>query len=466
MPANTSFVTTVKERCRMCYTCVRECPAKAIRISDGQAEILGDRCINCGNCVRVCSQKAKQVVSSVDAVLELLSSDEPVAACLAPSFPASFGDIAPERLIGMLRQLGFDLVCEVAFGADLVADRYRMLMAECNGHRYISTPCPAIVSFVEKYHPGLVDALAPIVSPMVALARVLHRLHGDRLRIVFIGPCIAKKREAATPELAGEVDAALTFVELQEMLARARLTPADAEASPFDAPRAGLGALFPLSRGLLQAADIQEDLLAGQVVATDGRTNFVEAIKEFDSGVLDARLLEVLACTGCIAGAGMTCDRPLFGRRSQVAQYVRETMAHFDEERWRSDMASFADLDLSRRYTANDKRVPAPSEDELSRILARMGKHSPEDELNCGACGYETCNDHAIAIHKGLAESEMCLPYTIEQLHHTVEQLTVSNERLANVQEALLHAEKLASMGQLAAGIAHEINNPLGVVLM
>ena len=466
MRADFSFVTTLKERCRMCYTCVRECPAKAIRISDGQAEILGERCINCGNCVRVCSQKAKQVVSSTGAVRELLDGEAAVAAVIAPSFPASFTDMTPRQFLGTVRALGFEYVSEVAFGADLVAERYRDLMAERSGRRYISTPCPAIISYVEKYHPDLVEALAPIVSPMIAIARVLHRLHGDDLRIVFIGPCIAKKREAASANVPGEVNAALTFAEVRQMFDEAGLRPETVEPSDFDPPGAGLGALFPLSRGLLQAADIQEDLMAGEVVATDGRTNFVEGIRELESGALNARLLEILACTGCIMGAGMTCDQPLFGRRSRVAAYVRDTMKTFDAAQWQADMKRFGDLDLSRRYTAGDKRVPPPSEETLREILERMGKHAPEDELNCGACGYETCREHAVAIHKGLAESEMCLPATIGQLHDTVSQLTVSNERLASVQEALLHAEKLASMGQLAAGIAHEINNPLGVVLM
>jgi len=95
-----------------------------------------------------------------------------------------------------------------------------------------------------------------------------------------------------------------------------------------------------------------------------------------------------------------------------------------------------------------------------------MGKSAAVDELNCGACGYNTCREHALAIWKGLAESEMCLPYTIEQLHKTIDDLANSNNRLASTQEALMQSEKLASMGQLAAGVAHEINNPLGVVLM
>ena len=95
-----------------------------------------------------------------------------------------------------------------------------------------------------------------------------------------------------------------------------------------------------------------------------------------------------------------------------------------------------------------------------------MGKFSADDELNCGACGYATCREHASAICEGLAESEMCLPYSIDQLQTAVKELENSREQLADTQEALLQSEKMASMGQLAAGIAHEVNNPLGVVLM
>jgi len=461
------LVTTVKERCRVCYTCVRECPAKAIRITAWQAEIIAERCIGCGNCVRVCSQKAKQVVSSTAEVAALLSSGARVAACVAPSFPASFPDVEYRVLVGGLRALGFAIVNEVAFGADLVARRYRRLLAENPDSTYISTACPAIVGFVERYHPALVEYLAPVASPMVASARVLRQRYGADLKVVFIGPCIAKKGEAWR-EAAADVDEVLTFAELAEMLHARGITPGGVTPSEFDPPQPRLGALFPLSRGMLQAADIAEDLQLGEVVTADGRTAFQEVIKEFESGDLDlnARLLELLCCNGCIMGSGMTSQAPLFRRRAVVSRYVRQRVAALDAAAWQAEVDRCAGIDLSRTFAANDQRIAAPSDAELAAILAGMGKHAAADELNCGACGYDTCREHAIAIHTGLAESEMCLPYTIDQLGKTVRELNVSNDQLASTQQALMHSERLASMGQLAAGIAHEVNNPLGVVLL
>ncbi len=452
------LIRTLRERCRTCFTCVRECPAKAIRIVDGQAEVMPERCIACGNCVRVCSQGAKVVLDGTAAVRTLLAAPAPVGALLAPSFAAEFGELDARQVIGALHALGFARVFAVAYGADLVAAAYARLLAEEPDRRYIATSCPGIVGYVERYHPELVPVLAPIVSPMVAMARAVRRRHGA-MPLVFIGPCIAKKGEVTDAAGHRDVDAALTFRELRELWQERGLDPAAAPPAEFDPPHGGLGGLFAVSRGLLQAAALNEDLTTNEIVTAAGRAEFVEAVREFESGDLSARLLEVLCCQGCLAGAGMTCTEPLFRRRSRIGDYVRRQQKAFDRVAWQRELAADAALDLTRTYAAADQRLPVPDDAELTAVLRRLGQRGPEDELNCGACGYETCREHAAAIRLGLAENEMCLPHTIEQLRATVTEL-------ATTQEALVQSEKLAGLGQLAAGIAHEVNNPLGVVLM
>ena len=269
------LLSTIRELCGMCYTCVRECPAKAIQVSEGQASVLTDHCIGCGNCLRVCSRKAKQVLSSVAAVQTILRcktpDSPPIVALFAPSFPVEFpAGMGP--VIQKLRAMGFDAVQEISFAADLVAHRYAEILARSSqpseGH-YIATTCPAVVSFVERYAPEQVSRLIPVVSPMIAGARIAKRIYGPKCQTVFIGPCIAKKSEADHEEVRGDIDEVLTFRELRELMALApppeSPTKTESLNATFDPPLGGYGSLFPISHGLLKAAGIHEDILQGDV---------------------------------------------------------------------------------------------------------------------------------------------------------------------------------------------------------
>ncbi|NLE10896.1 MAG: 4Fe-4S dicluster domain-containing protein [Actinobacteria bacterium] len=464
------LITIVTDKCRMCYACVRECPAKAIQVVDGQARVMQPRCIGCGNCLRVCSQNAKQVRDDTERAFGLLESEAHVAAMVAPSFPAEFTDIPPGKLVAMIRALGFDSVHEVALGADLVGREYRRLVEEHPENRYITTPCPAVVSYVRKYHPRLMPYLAPVVSPMVAMARVLRHDLGPDIKTVFMGPCVAKKR-ASIDTTHVEVEAVLTFSELRDMFKRRGIKP---DAFPgdddFDPPYAGVGMVFPIAGGLLQTAEMSEDLLSGEIVVAEGRGEFVETISEFDVAHADTRLLDILACQGCYAGAGMTTKETMLQRRTRISNYAKNRLASYSEEQMAEVRAAedrYKDLDLSRTYRSDEQTLGyAASSEELEEILHRMGKYRPEDMLDCGACGYDTCLDHARAVYSGLADSEMCLPHTIEQLRSAYEELEVSHRSLEDAKEALERSGRLASMGQLAAGIAHEVNNPLGTLLL
>jgi len=440
---------------------LRECPVKAIKIINGQAEVINDRCIGCGNCVKVCSQGAKVSLRSVDEVYKLLSSGHKVAACIAPSFPAEFTEIKDyQLLVGMIRKLGFDYVTEVSFGADVVAKEYEKRIKAEDYTGDISSDCPAVTYFIRHYHPDIVSSLAPIVSPMVAMTRIVREKYGNDLKIVFIGPCFAKKAEST------ETDEVITFLELREMLLQSGIFPESTEPSDFDPPVGGKGAIFPITRGLFLTTNSQEDIPEERTVIADGRVNFKEAIREFEDGFIRNKHLELLCCEGCIMGPGTSPGGKKYARSAAVGEYVRQKLDTLDYAQWKDNVEEFSKIPLVQHFDPDDRRFAIPSGDEIQEVLESMGKFTAKDHLNCGACGYDTCVEHAIAIVKGLAETEMCLPYSIEKLHDSIKSLNISNDKLASAKAALKQSEKLAHMGQLSAGIAHELNNPLGVITM
>ncbi len=461
-------VSTIPEKCRRCYTCVRECPAKAIKVEIGQAMVIEERCIACGNCVKVCAVNAKEIADCASRISEMLQHGERVFACLAPSFVATFHPLSPGTIITAIRKLGFAEVWEVAFGAELVSRCYTNVFAEAKktGRAVITTPCPAIVAYVEKHMPSLLPALAPIVSPMIAVAKAIKRRHGKQVRVVFIGPCIAKKNEFRDPAVAEIVDGVLTYRELATMFVEHGIVPADIEESFFDGPRSHLARSYPLSGGLLKSAGLSQDILENDVVVTEGKDRVLEVLKEIEAGKAQARLYDLAFCEGCINGPVLFNNLSSLTKKEIVATFVNEQARYTTQRELAESLSEFEDVDLSRTFSNHNVNLPQPSEKEIQWALRLMRKEHPVDQLNCGTCGYRTCREKAIAVCQGIAEPEMCLPYVVEELENSFEQIKHSHLELAAAQDRLLQSERLASMGQLSAGVAHEINNPLGTVLI
>lgn len=452
------IVSTIGQRCKRCYSCIRECPAIAIRVENGQAVVIADRCISCGHCVKVCSQNAKKVVSDVDRLVEAILPINKTIAIIAPAFAASFPDNYM-KLPSALRKLGFDQVMETAFGADLVSNLYLKKFEHSDKKTIISSPCPAIYNYLEKYFVDLVPKIAQIVSPMIAMGRYLKMNMGEKVKVVFIGPCIAKKSEYTDEEVIGAIDAVLTFTELKKLLKEKQINIDDLEESYFDPPYSYMGKSYSLSGGLLKTAGMSNDVLAKDVIIVDGKEKVEAIIHDIADGKINSKFIDILFCEGCINGPGIDSDLNYYSKREKVIEYIDRTLQHTDKNVWKSQIYNARNLDLTRTFSPHLQRKPMPSEEEIRKILERSNKFSKSDELNCGACGYPTCREYAIAIGKDLAEDDMCLPYVIDKMEKAYIELR-------DTQIQLHSAEKLASIGQLAAGVAHEMNNPLGTILL
>ncbi len=452
------IVSTIPDRCKRCYSCIRECPAKAIKVINGQAAVIQERCIACGHCVKVCSQNAKQIIDYSEKVLaEVLLNPESVA-IVAPSFAASFPDDY-SKVPTALRKLGFAKVVETAFGADLISDNYLHALDSESSGTVISSACPAVVNYIEKYHEGLIYSIAKVVSPMIALGRYLKEESDGEAKIVFIGPCIAKKSEFTDEEVSGVIDAVLTFSEIKNMMLKNGIIIGELEESEFDPPHAYMGKAYPLAGGLLKTANISGDILEKEILVVEGKKNATEIIDGLAANKIKAKFVDILFCEGCISGPAIDSNLNYYARREKVINFIEKKIHSTDKQIWKSNLYNSRKLDFKRSYKNKSQRRPYPTEEKIKEILAQTNKLEAKDELNCGACGYSTCRDYAVAVAKGLAEKEMCLP-------HVIDQLAKAYDDLSSAQEQLRTAEKLASIGQLAAGVAHEINNPLGTIMI
>ncbi|MFP4105444.1 MAG: [Fe-Fe] hydrogenase large subunit C-terminal domain-containing protein [Phycisphaerae bacterium] len=407
-------VYTNKADCRDCHRCLRVCPVKAIQVRNGQAQVLEDRCLACGTCIRQCPQKAKSFRDDLDIAMELVGSGRKVAASLAPSFAALFEPWQRKRMASALRKLGFSYVAETAVGAGFAAKRAAELDAENPDRSHIGTACPAVVSYIRRYEPDLTELLLPLVSPMLAHARHIKATLGEDTAVVFIGPCVAKKDEADGPEGPTEVDCAITFEELARWMQRENVDIARCEESPFDEVPSENARLFPLLGGAMRTAGMDTDLLSTQVVSVSGIDDLREALQSIRAGG-DPVVLEPLFCSqGCINGPTLDDQSSLFDRRRNVLAYAA------DRDR-SGTPAGPCNACLEKQYPPLPIADPEPiSEQAIREVLERTGKGDPSDQLNCGACGYDTCRDKAVAVIRGLAEPEMCVP----QMRRLAEQRT------------------------------------------
>ena len=388
-------LTLKKSNCKNCYKCIRHCPVKSIRFSGNQAHIIGNECILCGQCFVVCPQNAKQIVDETEKVKVLIQSGAPVYASIAPSFIANYHGIGINGIRKALIKLGVAGAEETALGATVVKTEYEKMLADGTKDILISSCCHSVNLLIQKYYPSLLPYLADVMSPMQAHCSDIKKRFPDA-KTVFIGPCVSKKDEAEHYE--GIVDAVLTFEELTEWLKAERI---DLEAD-LDVDDESRARFFPTTGGILKTmANRTPDYT---YMAIDGVDNCIAALKEIEQGNVHKCFIEMSACAGsCVGGPVMEKYH-----RSPIIDY--QSVADYAGKK-DFKVTQPNSLDLKKHFEPIERRYGAPSESEIQDILKKMGKNRPEDELNCGSCGYDTCREKAIAIYHGKAEISMCLPY-------------------------------------------------------
>ena len=414
-------ITSIKAKCKDCYRCIRACPVKAIGLNSGQARVVKERCITCGNCTVICPQKAKSVHSEVERVLGYISTGHEVHVSLAPSYVAAFPEAEPGQVIAALKKLGFARIEETAWAAEEIAKHYASLAASGEKHSYVSACCPVVVNLIEIHYPELIGQLSPTVSPMTIHGRSLRQRY-PAAKNVFIGPCISKMQEASRSDSAGAIDAVITFKQLEQMLQESDLKLTSLAPVPLDR-RTAHAQVFALSRGLLASVGMNTDDIV-DVISVSGIKNCIETFRDLQLGVIKPSFIEALACRdGCIGGSGMCSEHSMAARRARLVSYRQACHRNNGVSPTELEPDEQLPVAITRQYSDRSLVTPAPTDTEIRHILTQIGKHTEDDETNCGGCGYPSCRAKAIATYQGMAELEMCIPYMkakFESLSHLV----------------------------------------------
>lgn len=404
--------------CKHCYKCVRSCSVKAIRVTNFQAQIMNDYCILCGHCLEVCPQNAKTFASDIESVKDFIRRGEQVIVSIAPSYLGVLKYKFPGQVVDALKRLGFYGVRETAEGAAYVTAAYSRLIAEGKMKNIITTCCPSVNDLIEKYYPELTSYMAPVVSPMIAHGMLIKSIYGERTKVVFLGPCIAKKEEAeGDVRTRGFVDAVITFEELEHWLEQENIDITQCNSEKMANPDPKVNRLYPVQNGVITSVlknyerESNAPRMTYRRIFVDGIDSCREMFEGMCKGEFEGCFVEANMCEGgCINGPAVN--------RLHISRFKAKMDMEQQIEYEDPGYEAFPDtLHIEKMFYSRANKDHMPTEDEIRVILKATGKYNKDQELNCGACGYPTCRDKAIAVYQGKAEQEMCLPHAYEKAH-------------------------------------------------
>lgn len=472
MTTEKSLIFT-NNNCIGCNRCISVCSSNGACMSveeNGIHRIKVDpnRCVVCGACLDVCEHRAREYRDDTERFFEDLAAGKPISVLIAPAFKANYSNDY-EKLLGYIKKCGAKRFINVSFGADITTWGYLNYIKKYGFKGGISQPCPAVVAYIERHIPELIDNLIPVQSPLMCAAIYAQKHMGITDSLAFISPCIAKKMEISDPVNEGRVSYNVTFKHLIEYIDN---HPMDAEPCS-DELESGLGSAYPMPGGLKENIRwfLGESAFVRQMDGEKRMYRYLEQNRDiFMSGAAPFVLVDALNCSnGCIYGTGCEAskgenDLVLFDEMSIKESSKTDTpdgawsASLTPAERLEHLNKQFEELDLDdyiRTYTdlsaSCDYRKP--TEEERDQIFKSMGKFtSLERKINCSCCGYDSCTQMVDAIYNGFNCRENCVNY----LRYEV----IEKAKQAAAIEAVSDAKSV-----LLANVSHEIRTPLNAVL-
>lgn len=457
------FFNFSADHCKNCYKCVRNCPVKAIRFSNDEAEIDEEKCIACGHCYVVCPKRARIVGSYFQELKDAFAQGKKVVACLDSSYVGIFHN--PGQFVTGLKMLGFSSVQEITVGCEAIIKEYINHVKTRSDLKYIITSsCPSVYLFIRKYHPQLTKYLIPVVTPMLALGKAIKK-EDKNCFTVYIGPCLSKKYEIYPPRENADIDALINYEEIirmfkQNFIELDTLMETEPDRTPLEC-----GENYSISGDIwkpLREAIEENDYDFLSITGLDHVKNLFCSMEQ---NTLERAYVGISACDeSCING-------PFIPKNRRDVFTNKQKLRSFAKKGWSTirDDIDWTDIDLSVTHEPIYKERSQASLEQIKEILEKMGKKSRTDELDCGACGYDTCRKKAQAVFEGMAEIEMCMPYMRSKAENmtdiyflnSINILLLLDEALNVIQlnpvaEKMLHVKKEEIIGKPIPKLLYE----------
>ncbi len=432
------------DKCIGCNRCISLCPSITANHAESEGEICkinvaGDNCIACGACFDACDHDARSYKDDTEHFFKDLKEGKSISLLIAPAFIANYPH-EYEGILWGLKQLGVKRLIDVSYGADITTWAYVNYLTSKKMDGAISQPCPAVVTYIEKNIPELIDRLVPIQSPMMCAAIYAKKYMGVEDKLAFLSPCIAKKIEIDDPDTEGYVSYNVTFEHLIRYIKENKI---DISGKGIKSEvESGLGAVYPTPGGLKKNIlwFCGEDVFVRQI---EGEENIYDFLKNYSERINQNKelpfIVDALNCEGgCVYGSGIEKEK----LASEDALYEMHRIHNSSLERGKKGPWSlklkpekrvkelnklFKKLNINdfiRHYSdrSKDYLVRIPTEPELQDIFSQMNKLNLQDQsINCGACGYGNCRKMATAIFNGCNIKENCMYYAKSQMAERTE---------------------------------------------
>ena len=422
------------DNCVGCGKCISACNCIGACVpiegdEPGRVRILVDpeRCIGCGACFSACERNAREYSDDTDDFFNDLKAGEQISVLVPPSFPTNYPN-EYETVLAGLKNLGVNRIIDISFGAEIAAWCYANYVKSGDYTGMIAQPCPAVVNYIEKYRPGLINRLFPVQSPLMCAAVYIRKYLGINDRLALISPCIAKKIEMEDPNTGGLLSYNVTFLNLMK---RMRTDGIDTDVSFSGIESSPLGSL-PMPGGLKQNILwlLGEEVFIRQV---EGEKRVYRYLKNNADKIADGRtgfdLIQAINCeNGCMCGTATELhitrgEDPLIWLLEAKASIKRSNIkdVHLSslspDEKLKALNDHFKELDMDDfKRVYSDKSAQAyidqPSNQELNSIFWDMRKYREEDRhINCNSCGCDTCRNMAVSIYNGFNTKTNCVYY-------------------------------------------------------